>query len=116
MKKRYYLKSSSRAAVNAFKTGNWQPVEAIEEHNNNILAALYSKLLTGEIKTFYQRTNKHLIIAHKSTRPGIIIQISHMLIDNGELIPVMHCNINSFYELTHKQDFYEGAYITEGET
>lgn len=111
---RYYLKSGSRETLAALKSGNWQPVEAIEEHNKNILATLYNKLLTGEIKTFYQRTKHNLIIAHKSTRPGVIIQISHLWIRNGELIPSMHTNINCFADLIKHHDFYVSEYIQEG--
>ena len=111
---RYYLKSGSRETLAALKSGNWQPVEAIEEHNKNILALLYSKLLSGEIKTFYQRTKHNLIIAHRSTRPNVIVQISHLWIHNNELIPSMHTNINSFSDLLKAHDFYVSEYIQEG--
>lgn len=112
---RYYLKSGQKEALHGFKTGDWSKSEAIDTHNNNILADLYNKLLTGQISAFYQRTkdNKHLIIAHKSTRPGVIIQVSHNWIINGEIIPCSHDNINSFSDLLKKHPFYTSEYLKE---
>lgn len=112
---RYYLKSGQKEALHGFKTGDWSKSEAIDNHNENILADLYNKLLTGQISAFYQRTkdNKHLIIAHKSTRPGVIIQVSHNWIINGEIIPCSHDNINSFSDLLKKHPFYTSEYLKE---
>lgn len=113
---KYYIKASERATIKAFNTDNWQPVEAIENYNNSILAALYNKLITGTIKYFYQRTKRNLIIAHKSTRPNTIIQISHAAIIGGDIIPLRHDNINCFQDLLKASPFYEGNYIMEGRT
>ena len=113
---RYYLKSCYRVAIKALRTGDDSESEAIDAHNNNILALLYNKLLTGEIDTFYQRTPGHLIIAHKSTRPGVIVQVSHNVIINGQIIPSSHDNINSFSDLLKKRPFYIGEYIQEYKT
>ena len=110
---RYYLKSCQRAAIKALKTGDDTEINKINDHNNNILASLYSRLLDGEIQTFYQRTKNHLIIAHKSTRPGTLIQVSHNWIIDGHIIPCSHENINSFSELLKKQPFYYGEYLRE---
>lgn len=113
---RYYLRSCQRATIKGFRTGDFTESEAIEKHNNNILASLYNKLLTGEIDTFYQRTPGHLIIAHKSTRPGVIVQVSHNVIINGKIYPSSHDNINSFSDLLKKRPFYIGEYIQEYKT
>lgn len=108
---KYYLKAMEKATIKAFKTDNWQQVEKLENHNNNILASVYSQLLTGEIKTAYQRTKTHLIIAHKSTRKGVLIQVSVACFINGELTPLMHNNVNSFAEYLKKNEFYLAEYI-----
>ena len=110
---RYYLKSGYKASIKGFKTGNFSEVEKINDHNDTILANLYGGLLDGSISVFYQRTKDHLIIAHKSTRPGVIAQVSHNWIIDGQIIPVSHANINSFSDLLKEHPFYEGKYITE---
>lgn len=112
---RYYLKSCQRATIKGFHTGDFSEAEAIDNHNKNILATLYNKLLTGEIGAFYQRTknNSHLIIAHRSTRPGVLVQVSHNWIINGEIVPCSHDNINCFSDLLKKHPFYTSEYIKE---
>ena len=110
---KYYLKSCQRAAIKALKTGDDSEINLIDDHNTTILAILYNKLLTGEISTFYQRTKGHLIIAHRSTRPGILVQVSHNWIIDGKIIPCSHANINSFSDLLDKQPFYYGEYLKE---
>lgn len=110
---KYYLKSCQRAAIKALKTGNDKDIKAIDSHNTSVLAELYNKLLTGEIATFYQKTKNHLIIAHKSTRPGVLIQVSHNWIIDGKVIPCSHANINSFSDLLKEQPFYYGEYLKE---
>ena len=115
---KYYLKSCQKAAIKALKTGNDADINAIEDHNTTILAILYNKLLTGEINTFYQKTKSgnHLIIAHRSTRPGVLIQVSHNWIIDGKITPCSHDNINSFSDLLKKQPFYYGEYLKEYKT
>lgn len=110
---KYYLKRIQRAAIKALRTGDDTEAEAIEQHNNDILLTLYNKLLSGEISTFYQKTGGHLIIAHRSTRPGVLIQVSHNWIINGQIVPCSHDNINNFNDLLDKRPFYNGAYLRE---
>lgn len=109
----YYLKSCYRASIKALRTGDDSEAEQITQHNNDILLTLYNKLLDGSISTFYQRTPGHLIIAHKSTRPGVLIQVSHNWIINGQIVPCSHDNINNFNDLLDKRPFYTGAYLRE---
>ena len=47
MKKVYKLKSGARAAVHAFKTGDFSGVDRISEHNNTILADVYKRVQCG---------------------------------------------------------------------
>ena len=47
MKRVYKLKSGARAAVHAFKTGDFSGVDRISEHNDNILRDVFKRVQFG---------------------------------------------------------------------
>lgn len=111
---RYYLKGVLRASVKGFRTGDFALVESIDNHNDRILSDLFTKLVSGDLAYFKQETKTSLIVWHRSTRPGVLVQESHIWKRNGELIPLSHQNINSLRDL-QGGGYITGAYITAKE-
>lgn len=117
---RYYLKSCQRASIKGFRTGDFSEAEAINEHNEEILRGLFNKLVSGEIKLFscrYKSSNtsnndvwENVTAWHRSTRPGVLVQESHMWIRNGEIIPCSHQDLNSFEDLLEHRGYTLGVY------
>ena len=120
-KKSYYLKSPHNATIKGFKTGDRSAAEAIDHENENVLRTLYEKLVSGEIKTFWNKYKSNgrkdcpdawesMTVWHRSTRPGVLVQESHMWFKNGEMIPCSHQNINSFEDLLKHRGYTYGVW------
>ncbi|MBO5551323.1 MAG: hypothetical protein J5966_05130 [Lachnospiraceae bacterium] len=117
---RYYLKSAYRASIRGFRTGDFSESDEINRYNREILKKLYDQLVAGDINSFYisyisknSRSDdvwRNMTVWHRSTRPGVLIQESHMWFKNGELIPCSHHNINSFDDLMNEHGFTLGCY------
>ena len=121
IKKSYYLKSPCKATRKAFRTGDWTESEAIDKKNEEVLRTMYEKLVNGEIKIFWNKYRSQgrkdcpdvwesATVWHRSTRPGVLIQESHMWFKNGELIPCSHHNINSFEDLMKEHGYTYGVW------
>ena len=109
----YILKSGHDAALKALKTGDTSEADAITEYNTGILTNIFNNLISGAAAAYYQRTESHYIILHRSTRDGVLIQASHSWIINGDVIPCSHSDINNFSDLLEKQPFYKNINIKE---
>ena len=112
---KYYLKSGYRAALEGLKTGNWSKADAIQEHNENIYKTIFNRVVSGEAKLIYQRIPGHIVFITRSTRPGVLLQISHAWINKDKTItPTGHANINDFSDFLHNTDyFYTSQYFRE---
>ena len=105
---RYFVKDIMDLAMKAVDTDNWVEFDNAEAEREAMLKNLFDSLVSGKINAFYQRTNHNMIIWHRSTREGVLVQESHACFINGEFIPCYHANINSF------DDFlYENGYMTD---
>ena len=118
--KRNYLYSCQKASVRGFRTGDWSVAEAINRHNEEVLRSFFDKLVSGEINVFYSRYKstgrskdvwENCTAWHRSTRPGILVQESHMWFRNGECIPCSHQDINSFDDLMNCHGYTLGTYL-----
>lgn len=118
----YYLYSASKAAIKGFRTGDWSESDRINEHNEGVLKDLFEQLVSGKINVFYSKWKskdtrqtgdvwENLTVWHRSTRPGVLVQESHMWIKNGDLIPCSHQNLNSFEDLIKEQGYTLGTYL-----
>lgn len=109
---RYYLKGSSRAFFKAVDTDNFDVLDAILDHNEAIYRMLFEKLISGDIDMIYQKNPHSIVMAHRSTRKGVLVQISHAMIQEGQIIPLSHTNITSLKDFLSNTDFTECRYIT----
>lgn len=112
---RYYLKGVLRASVKGFRTGDFTLAESIDDHNDRILSDMFARLVSGNLVYFKQITKTSITVWHRSTRPGVLVQESHIWKKDGELIPLSHQNINSFKDLQRGCGYITGAYITAKE-
>lgn len=112
---KYYLKSGYRAALKGLKNGDWSEADAIHEHNQNVYRTIFEKVASGEVPAIYQRIPGHLVIISRSTRPGVLLQISHAWINKDKSItPTSHANINDLSDFLHNTDyFYTSQYFRE---
>ena len=117
----YYLYSGQKAAIKGFRTGDWTESDRIHEHNEGVLRDLFGQLVSGKIKVFYTRYKAkdtrgtgdvwiNQTVWHRSTRPGVLVQESHMWIKNGEILPCSHQDLNSFEDLLEHQGFTTGQH------
>ena len=104
---RYYLKALARATVTAFNTDKWEAVEAIEEHNNGILKAVYIDLITGRIEYATQTTKGHLYTLTRSTRTGEVVRTAFWK-TGDELTPVYHTEYKSVSDFLKAADYIAG--------
>lgn len=109
MHKKVYAIISGNAALKAgLKKNDLTIWEEITERNENTLKAIYADIEAG--KTFYQETKNNLIIAHRSTRKDVLIQVSYLWKEKtGELIPASHKDICSEKEFIFEDPFYIGS-------
>ena len=115
-----YLYSAQKATIKGFRTGDWSEAERIDKHNEEVLRDLFEKLVNGEINVFFSRYEtkprnedrwESCTAWHRSTRPGVLVQESHMWFKNGECIPCSHQNLNSFEELMDHNGYTLGTYL-----
>ena len=104
---RYYLKALQRATIKAFRCDTWEAVEAIEEHNNKILTAVYNDLISGRIDYATQTDGAHLYTLTRSTRTGEAVRTSFWK-RGGELIPLTHTEYMSVTEFVKAADYTAG--------
>lgn len=87
--------------------------EEVTERNENTLKAIFRDI-TGNNKTFYQDAKNNVIIAHRSTRKGVLVQVSVLWKDkSGDLIPASHTDINTERDFILEHPFYNSYSITE---
>lgn len=116
----YYLYSLQKACIKALKTGDDSEAMALRKHNEKKLKELYLKLLSGKINVFFTKSKckgynpddvwECCTAWHRSTRPGVLIQESHMWFKNGECQPTYHANINSFDDLLRENGYPTGQW------
>ena len=110
---KYILFSGHELLKEGLKNHDLALWEEVTERNENTLKAIF-KDITSNNKTFYQDTKNNVIIAHRSTRKGVLIQVSVMWKDKtGELIPASHSDINSEKDFLYLHPFYNSYAITE---
>lgn len=79
-----------------------ETAEQMQEEHERPYKALFDALTAGKINAFdfcrhYGAGGQNWYIVARSTRPGILVQMSVVwLRASGEMVPLSHCNINSF--------------------
>lgn len=79
--------------------------EQMEAEHEKPYRALYEALTAGRISAFSfrpnhssERYNWHIMT--RSTRPGVLVQASTILVDGDDLLPLSHKDVNSFKDFS----------------
>ncbi len=118
-KQKNRLYSCHDACIKALWTGDDREWQELHNHNRNVLLRYFNKLLAGSINIFYTKTREvyrgdewiRITAWHRSTRPGVNVQESHMWLRNGEIIPTYHHDINTFEDLFEHGDYTVGVCV-----
>lgn len=79
-----------------------EAAERMQEEHERPYKALFQALTDGRIDSFdfcgqESRNGRNWYIAARSTRPGVLVQMSVVWMrEDGEMLPMSHRNINSF--------------------
>ena len=111
---KYYLRRGYNASIHGFRTGDFSKSDEIHAQNTETLATIYKRVLSGEVGAIYQNIPGHFVILTRSTRKGVLLQVSHAWrTETGEIIPTSHNNIKCLEDFIKDKYFYEGSYIRE---
>ena len=73
--------------------------DRLREEHTAPFRKMYEELITGKIDSFDFMLNETWYIAARSTRPGVLVQVSVIWLKDGEIIPISHKNVNNFHDL-----------------
>lgn len=110
---RIYIPAAYRAALMLFRRGTPEDharADAIDDARKDLEHTIFDALQAGTIDTAHQRTPHSLIIYHRSSRKGCIVQRSHFFRTTtaDDWTPIRHAEINTPEEM----DIKPGMYIT----
>lgn len=98
MKVTYKLKNTEKAVLHGFHTGNFTAADAMEEHNNTILADVYKCIQCGLSEYAYitkgdEKGGLVYIISRDTVYPGavrITTVVRHGSVDTVRMYPSSH--------------------------
>lgn len=100
------------ACRNIRSLGNYPDYEKYSERNDLLMKRLYEDLISRKIDAINYLDDTYFKCYHRSTREGVLVQLSIGYWSNGELIPCCHINICCFEDLL-KEGYPSGIWETE---
>lgn len=90
------------ACRNIRSIGKYKPYEKYNDRNNSIMKRLLLELIEGKIDSVTLKDSEKFECLHRSSREGVLVQLSVGWWRNGKLSPSYHVNINSFEDLSRE--------------
>ena len=93
---------SDAAAKNIRSIGKYKNYDKYKKRNHILMEDVYNTLIFNEIDYIVHDDGKFFHCIHRSNRDDVLVQHSHGVYKNGELLATYHDNINSFDDLKNK--------------
>ena len=87
------------ACRNIRSIGRYKPYEKYSERNDLLMKRFYNELVHGKIDAINYIDEVYYKCYHRSTREGVLVQLSIGYWNEGNLIPQCHVDIRNFNEL-----------------